>query len=169
MVIYRVPPTESDVTLDGGVVKKVEVTWEKYNKSDLTEVKLTETLGNVQNSEPTFGKPADGDSLPSVTHDASTKSVEFVVSYSGFDSATPVDSYTATLDYTAPDFSAEDIDLDIYQTQLYDISPEGVTHVTLSGNMDLPSGKNNNGEWHFAYAQMVRAHEISHEFKEWSN
>ena len=38
MVIYRVPPTTSDITFEDGVVDSLTLKWEKYNESDLTEV-----------------------------------------------------------------------------------------------------------------------------------
>ena len=31
MVIYRVPPTTSDITFEGGVVESLTLKWEKYN------------------------------------------------------------------------------------------------------------------------------------------
>ena len=132
MVIYRVPPTTSDITFEGGVVESLTLKWEKYNKSDLTEVKVTGAISHVQKSEPTFtdGTITDTPVVPTVSHDEETADVETVIGYKGYESATPVDSYTATVDYDAPKFQADDVDLNIFETQTYDISAESQANIT---------------------------------------
>tara|TARA_B100001250_G_scaffold409942_1_gene435340 strand:- start:13062 stop:13592 length:531 start_codon:yes stop_codon:yes gene_type:complete len=175
MVIYRVPPTTSDITFEGGVVESLTLKWEKYNKSDLTEVKVTGAISHVQKSEPTFtdGTITDTPVVPTVSHDEETANVETVIGYKGYESATPVDSYTATVDYDAPKFQADDIDLNIFETQTYDISAESQANIT-SFNESLPSDardldiSSSSGHWFGAYSGMVAKEENTKEFKEWS-
>ena len=175
MVIYRVPPTTSDITFEGGVVESLTLKWEKYNKSDLTEVKVTGAISHVQKSEPTFtdGTITDTPVVPTVSHDEETADVETVIGYKGYESATPVDSYTATVDYDAPKFQADDIDLNIFETQTYDISAESQANIT-SFNESLPSDardldiSSSSGHWFGAYSGMVAKEENTKEFKEWS-
>ena len=175
MVIYRVPPTTSDITFEGGVVESLTLKWEKYNKSDLTEVKVTGAISHVQKSEPTFtdGTITDTPVVPTVSHDEETSDVETLVGYKGYESATPVDSYTATVDYDAPKFQADDIDLNIFETQTYDISAESQANIT-SFNESLPSDardldiSSSSGHWFGAYSGMVAKEENTKEFKEWS-
>ena len=175
MVIYRVPPTTSDITFEGGVVESLTLKWEKYNESDLTEVKITDTVAHVQKSEPTFtdGTITDTPVVPTVSHDEETANVETVIGYKGYESATPVDSYTATVDYDAPKFQADDIDLNIFETQTYDISAESQANIT-SFNESLPSDardldiSSSSGHWFGAYSGMVAKEENTKEFKEWS-
>lgn len=175
MVIYRVPPTTSDITFEDGVVESLTLKWEKYNESDLTEVKITDTVAHVQKSEPTFtdGTITDTPVVPTVSHDEETSDVETLVGYKGYESATPVDSYTATVDYDAPKFQADDIDLNIFETQTYDISAESQANIT-SFNESLPSDardldiSSSSGHWFGAYSGMVAKEENTKEFKEWS-
>ena len=175
MVIYRVPPTTSDITFEGGVVESLTLKWEKYNKSDLTEVKVTGAISHVQKSEPTFtdGTITDTPVVPTVSHDEETANVETVIGYKGYESATPVDSYTATVDYDAPKFQADDVDLNIFETQTYDISAESQANIT-SFNESLPSDardldiSSSSGHWFGAYSGMVAKEENTKEFKEWS-
>ena len=175
MVIYRVPPTTSDITFEGGVVESLTLKWEKYNKSDLTEVKVTGAISHVQKSEPTFtdGTITDTPVVPTVSHDEETSDVETLVGYKGYESATPVDSYTATVDYDAPKFQADDVDLNIFETQTYDISAESQANIT-SFNESLPSDardldiSSSSGHWFGAYSGMVAKEENTKEFKEWS-
>ena len=175
MVIYRVPPTTSDITFEDGVVDSLTLKWEKYNESDLTEVKITDTVAHVQKSEPTFtdGTITDTPVVPTVSHDEETSDVETLVGYKGYESATPVDSYTATVDYDAPKFQADDIDLNIFETQTYDISAESQANIT-SFNESLPSDardldiSSSSGHWFGAYSGMVAKEENTKEFKEWS-
>ena len=175
MVIYRVPPTTSDITFEGGVVESLTLKWEKYNKSDLTEVKITGAISHVQKSEPTFtdGTITDTPVVPTVSHDEETANVETVIGYKGYESATPVDSYTATVDYDAPKFQADDVDLNIFETQTYDISAESQANIT-SFNESLPSDardldiSSSSGHWFGAYSGMVAKEENTKEFKEWS-
>ena len=175
MVIYRVPPTTSDITFEGGVVESLTLKWEKYNKSDLTEVKVTGAISHVQKSEPTFtdGTITDTPVVPTVSHDEETANVETVIGYKGYESATPVDSYTATVDYDAPKIQADDIDLNIFETQTYDISAESQANIT-SFNESLPSDardldiSSSSGHWFGAYSGMVAKEENTKEFKEWS-
>ena len=175
MVIYRVPPTTSDITFEGGVVESLTLKWEKYNKSDLTEVKVTGAISHVQKSEPTFtdGTITDTPVVPTVSHDEETADVETVIGYKGYESATPVDSYTATVDYDAPKFQADDIDLNIFETQTYDISAESQANIT-SFNESLPSDardldiSSSSGHWFGAYSGLVAKEENTKEFKEWS-
>ena len=175
MVIYRVPPTTSDITFEGGVVESLTLKWEKYNKSDLTEVKVTGAISHVQKSEPTFtdGTITDTPVVPTVSHDEETADVETVIGYKGYESATPVDSYTATVDYDAPKFQADDVDLNIFETQTYDISAESQANIT-SFNESLPSDardldiSSSSGHWFGAYSGMVAKEENTKEFKEWS-
>ena len=175
MVIYRVPPTTSDITFEGGVVESLTLKWEKYNKSDLTEVKVTGAISHVQKSEPTFtdGTITDTPVVPTVSHDEETANVETVIGYKGYESATPVDSYTATVDYDAPKFQADDVDLNIFETQTYDISAESQANIT-SFNDSLPSDardldiSSSSGHWFGAYSGLVAKEENTKEFKEWS-
>ena len=175
MVIYRVPPTTSDITFEGGVVESLTLKWEKYNKSDLTEVKVTGAISHVQKSEPTFtdGTITDTPVVPTVSHDEETADVETVIGYKGYESATPVDSYTATVDYDAPKFQADDIDLNIFETQTYDISAESQANIT-SFNESLPADardldiSTSSGHWFGAYSGLVAKEENTKEFKEWS-
>ena len=175
MVIYRVPPTTSDITFEGGVVESLTLKWEKYNKSDLTEVKVTGAISHVQKSEPTFtdGTITDTPVVPTVSHDEETANVETVIGYKGYESATPVDSYTATVDYDAPKFQADDVDLNIFETQTYDISAESQANIT-SFNESLPSDardldiSSSSGHWFGAYSGLVAKEENTKEFKEWS-
>ena len=175
MVIYRVPPTTSDITFEGGVVESLTLKWEKYNKSDLTEVKVTGAISHVQKSEPTFtdGTITDTPVVPTVSHDEETADVETVIGYKGYESATPVDSYTATVDYDAPKFQADDIDLNIFETQTYDISAESQANIT-SFNESLPADardldiSSSSGHWFGAYSGLVAKEENTKEFKEWS-
>ena len=175
MVIYRVPPTTSDITFEDGVVESLTLKWEKYNESDLTEVKITDTVAHVQKSEPTFtdGTITDTPVVPTVSHDEETSDVETLVGYKGYESATPVDSYTATVDYDAPKFQADDIDLNIFETQTYDISAESQANIT-SFNESLPSDardldiSSSSGHWFGAYSGLVAKEENTKEFKEWS-
>ena len=175
MVIYRVPPTTSDITFEGGVVESLTLKWEKYNKSDLTEVKVTGAISHVQKSEPTFtdGTITDTPVVPTVSHDEETANVETVIGYKGYESATPVDSYTATVDYDAPKFQADDVDLNIFETQTYDISAESQANIT-SFNESLPPDardldiSSSSGHWFGAYSGMVAKEENTKEFKEWS-
>ena len=175
MVIYRVPPTTSDITFQDGVVESLTLKWEKYNESDLTEVKITDTVAHVQKSEPTFtdGTITDTPVVPTVSHDEENADVETVIGYKGYESATPVDSYTATVDYDAPKFQADDIDLNIFETQPYDISAESQANIT-SFNESLPSDardldiSSSSGHWFGAYSGMVAKEENTKEFKEWS-
>ena len=175
MVIYRVPPTTSDITFEGGVVESLTLKWEKYNKSDLTEVKVTGAICHVQKSEPTFtdGTITDTPVVPTVSHDEETADVETVIGYKGYESATPVDSYTATVDYDAPKFQADDVDLNIFETQTYDISAESQANIT-SFNESLPSDardldiSSSSGHWFGAYSGLVAKEENTKEFKEWS-
>ena len=175
MVIYRVPPTTSDITFEGGVVESLTLKWEKYNKSDLTEVKVTGAISHIQKSEPTFtdGTITDTPVVPTVSHDEETANVETVIGYKGYESATPVDSYTATVDYDAPKFQADDIDLNIFETQTYDISAESQANIT-SFNESLPADardldiSTSSGHWFGAYSGMVAKEENTKEFKEWS-
>ena len=175
MVIYRVPPTTSDITFEDGVVESLTLKWEKYNKSDLTEVKVTGAISHVQKSEPTFtdGTITDTPVVPTVSHDEETADVETVIGYKGYESATPVDSYTATVDYDAPKFQADDVDLNIFETQTYDISAESQANIT-SFNESLPSDardldiSSSSGHWFGAYSGMVAKEENTKEFKEWS-
>ena len=175
MVIYRVPPTTSDITFEDGVVDSLTLKWEKYNESDLTEVKITDTVAHVQKSEPTFtdGTITDTPVVPTVSHDEETSDVETLVGYKGYESATPVDSYTATVDYDAPKFQADDIDLNIFETQTYDISAESQANIT-SFNESLPSDardldiSSSSGHWFGAYSGMVAKEENTKEFIEWS-
>ena len=175
MVIYRVPPTTSDITFEGGVVESLTLKWEKYNKSDLTEVKVTGAISHVQKSEPTFtdGTITDTPVVPTVSHDEETADVETVIGYKGYESATPVDSYTATVDYDAPKFQADDVDLNIFETQTYDISAESQANIT-SFNESLPSDardldiSSSSGHWFGAYSGLVAKEENTKEFKEWS-
>ena len=175
MVIYRVPPTTSDITFEGGVVESLTLKWEKYNKSDLTEVKVTGAISHVQKSEPTFtdGTITDTPVVPTVSHDEETSNVETVIGYKGYESATPVDSYTATVDYDAPKFQADDVDLNIFETQTYDISAESQANIT-SFNESLPSDardldiSSSSGHWFGAYSGLVAKEENTKEFKEWS-
>ena len=175
MVIYRVPPTTSDITCEGGVVESLTLKWEKYNKSDLTEVKVTGAISHVQKSEPTFtdGTITDTPVVPTVSHDEETADVETVIGYKGYESATPVDSYTATVDYDAPKFQADDIDLNIFETQTYDISAESQANIT-SFNESLPSDardldiSSSSGHWFGAYSGLVAKEENTKEFIEWS-
>ena len=175
MVIYRVPPTTSDITFEGGVVESLTLKWEKYNKSDLTEVKVTGAISHVQKSEPTFtdGTITDTPVVPTVSHDEETANVETVIGYKGYESATPVDSYTATVDYDAPKFQADDVDLNIFETQTYDISAESQANIT-SFNESLPSDardldiSSSSGHWFGAYSGMVAKEENTKEFIEWS-
>lgn len=178
MVIYRVPPTTSDITFEDGVVDSLTLKWEKYNESDLTEVKITDTVAHVQKSEPTFtdGTITDTPVVPTVSHDEETANVETVIGYKGYESATPVDSYTATVDYDAPKFQADDIDLNIFETQTYDIMPSIESHATLTSfNSDLPANardldiSSSSSDWYSAYAGMVAKEENTKEFIEWSN
>ena len=175
MVIYRVPPTTSDITFEGGVVESLTLKWEKYNKSDLTEVKVTCAISHVQKSEPTFtdGTITDTPVVPTVSHDEETSDVETLVGYKGYESATPVDSYTATVDYDAPKFQADDIDLNIFETQTYDISADSQANIT-SFNESLPADardldiSSSSGHWFGAYSGMVAKEENTKEFIEWS-
>ena len=175
MVIYRVPPTTSDITFEGGVVESLTLKWEKYNESDLTEVKITDTVAHVQKSEPTFtdGTITDTPVVPTVSHDEETSDVETLVGYKGYESATPVDSYTATVDYDAPKFQADDIDLNIFETQTYDISADSQANIT-SFNESLPADardldiSSSSGHWFGAYSGMVAKEENTKEFIEWS-
>ena len=50
MYIHRVPPKVEDVILKDGVVDKLELTWEKYDISDLTEVKVMIPVKGVKKS-----------------------------------------------------------------------------------------------------------------------
>ena len=170
MVIYRVPPTTSDITFEGGVVESLTLKWEKYNKSDLTEVKITGAISHVQKSEPTFtdGTITDTPVVPTVSHDEETSDVETLVGYKGYESATPVDSYTATVDYDAPKFQADDVDLNIFETQTYDISAESQANIT-SFNESLPSDardldiSSSSGHWFGAYSGLVAKEENTKE------
>ncbi len=177
MHIHRVPPKVEDVILKDGVVDKLELTWEKYDISDLTEVKVMIPVKGVKKSPTTFTYPEDRDSAypfvptPVLDIEEGTTDVEKVVTYR-VDSATPLDTYTVIVDYTAPDFAADDIDLTIHETQLFDIVDKSTVTYEYGG---IANGKNTQtfagdaSVWVGAYLTMVTAHEATPEFVEWSN
>ena len=83
---------------------------------------------------------------------------------------------SATVDYDAPKFQADDIDLNIFETQTYDIMPSIESHATLTSfNSDLPANardldiSSSSSDWYSAYAGMVAKEENTKEFIEWSN
>ena len=176
MYIHRVPPKVEDVILKDGVVDKLELTWEKYDISDLTEVKVMIPVKGVKKSPTTFTYPEDIDSAypfvptPVMDIEEGTTNVEKVVAHR-VDSATPLDTYTVIVDYTAPDFQADDIDLTITETQLFDIVDKStITYETggigIGTNTQTFAGDAQ--AWGGAYLTMVAAHEATPEFVNWA-
>ena len=179
MYIHRVPPKKEDVILKDGVVDKLELTWEKYDISDLTEVKVMIPVKGVKKSPTTFTYPEDIDSAypfvptPVMDIEEGTTNVEKVVAHR-VDSATPLDTYTVIVDYTAPDFQADDIDLTITETQLFDIVDKSTITYETGGicTDEFTNTQTFAGDaqaWGGAYLTMVAAHEVTPEFVEWSN
>ena len=176
MYIHRVPPKVEDVILKDGVVDKLELTWEKYDISDLTEVKVMIPVKGVKKSPTTFTYPEDRDSAypfvptPVMDIEEGTTNVEKVVAYR-VDSATPLDTYTVIVDYTASDFQADDIDLTITETQLFDIVDKSTITYETGGIAEGTNTETFAGDaqaWGGAYLTMVTAHEATPEFVNWS-